>query len=72
MKLRIITPITTTGLGASIDISPSCESDTELSFYVQIEYGPASIECDYDEMLATPGFRQWRATSRRSGTAWTL
>ncbi|MFN8661218.1 MAG: aspartate/glutamate racemase family protein [Thermomicrobiales bacterium] len=53
MKLRIITPITTTGFASIDPFLPLVRSDTELS-HVEIEYGPASIECDYDEMLATP------------------
>lgn len=53
MKLRIVTPITTHGF-ASIDaFLPLVRSDTELS-HVEIEEGPASIESDFDEMLATP------------------
>ncbi|MCA9876456.1 MAG: hypothetical protein KC442_01695 [Thermomicrobiales bacterium] len=53
MKLRIITPITTTGFASIKPFLPLVRSDTELS-HVQIEHGPASIESDYDEMLATP------------------
>lgn len=53
MKLRIITPITTVGFASIEPFLPLVRNDTELS-HAQIEYGPASIECDYDEMLATP------------------
>ena len=53
MKLRIITPITTVGFASIEPFLPLVRSDTELS-HVQIEFGPASIESDYDEMLATP------------------
>ena len=53
MKLRIITPITTSGFASIEPFLPLVRSDTDLS-HVEIEYGPASIESDYDEMLATP------------------
>jgi allantoin racemase len=53
MKLRIITPITTVGFVSIEPFLSLVRSDTELS-HAQIDFGPASIECDYDEMLATP------------------
>lgn len=53
MKLRIITPITTHGLFSVERFLPLVRSDTELS-HVEIDHGPASIESDYDDMLATP------------------
>jgi allantoin racemase len=53
MKLRIITPITTHGFASIDEFFPLVRSDTELS-HVEIDHGPASIESDYDEMLATP------------------
>ncbi len=53
MKLRIITPITTHGFASMDEFLPLIRSDTELS-HVEIEHGPASIESDFDEMLATP------------------
>jgi allantoin racemase len=53
MKLRIITPITTHGLASVDTFLPLVRSDTELS-HVEIDHGPASIETDFDEMLAAP------------------
>lgn len=53
MRLRVITPITTTGFICVDQLAPLVRPDTELS-YVEIENGPASIECDFDAMLATP------------------
>ena len=53
MKLRIITPITTHGFASMDEFIPLMRPDTELS-HVEIDHGPASIESDYDEMLATP------------------
>ncbi len=53
MKVRIITPITTHGFASIDEFIPLMRSDTELS-HVEIDHGPASIESDYDEMLATP------------------
>ncbi|MEA2514079.1 MAG: allantoin racemase [Thermomicrobiales bacterium] len=53
MKLRVITPITSHGFASAEDFASIIRSDTELS-HVEIDHGPASIESDYDEMLATP------------------
>jgi allantoin racemase len=53
MKLRIITPITTHGFTSIDAFLPLVRSDTDLS-HVEIDQGPASIESDYDEMLAAP------------------
>ncbi|MFN8592253.1 MAG: aspartate/glutamate racemase family protein [Thermomicrobiales bacterium] len=53
MKLRIITPITTHGFASIDNFLPLMRPDTELS-HVEIDHGPASIESDYDAMLATP------------------
>lgn len=53
MKLRVITPITTHGFASVDDFTAIVRPDTELS-HVEIDHGPASIESDFDEMLATP------------------
>jgi allantoin racemase len=53
MKLRIVTPITTHGFASIDEFLPLVRADTELS-HVEIDHGPASIESDFDEMLATP------------------
>lgn len=53
MKIRIVTPITTRGFSQVDDFTPAARPDTELS-HVEIETGPASIECEYDEALAVP------------------
>lgn len=53
MKLRIITPITSHGFASIDEFIPVVRPDTELS-HVEIDHGPASIESDFDEMLATP------------------
>jgi allantoin racemase len=53
MKLRIITPITSHGFASVDPFIPVVRPDTELS-HVEIDHGPASIESDFDEMLATP------------------
>jgi allantoin racemase len=53
MKLRIVTPITTHGFASVDDFLPLMRPDTELS-HVEIDHGPASIESDYEAMLATP------------------
>jgi allantoin racemase len=53
MKLRVITPITTHGFATIDGFLDIIRSDTDLS-HVELDYGPASIESDFDEMLATP------------------
>ena len=53
MKLRVITPITTRGFMCADDFTPMVRRDTELS-HVELEHGPASIESEFDEMLASP------------------
>ncbi len=53
MRLRIVTPITTKDFSNFADLAPYVRADTSLS-EVGIDHGPASIESDYDEMLATP------------------
>lgn len=53
MKLRIVTPITSRGFASIDEFIPLLSPGTELS-HVEIDHGPASIESDFDEMLATP------------------
>lgn len=53
LKLRVITPITTHGFASIDEFVPLLRPETELS-HVEIDEGPASIESDFDEMLATP------------------
>ena len=65
MKLRIVTPITTHGFASIDEFLPLMRPDTDLS-HVEIDHGPASIESDYDEMLATPASR--RAYSANTGS----
>ena len=53
MKLRIVTPITTHGFSCADDFASVVGPDTELS-HAEIDRGPASIECAFDEALAAP------------------
>lgn len=53
MKIRIVTPITTHGFASAEQFRDIIRPDTDLS-HVEIDHGPASIECSWDEMLATP------------------
>ncbi len=53
MRLRVITPITTHGFASVDGFLDIIRPDTELS-HVELDHGPASIESDFDEMLATP------------------
>jgi allantoin racemase len=53
VKLRVITPITTKGFMCADDFARIVRADTELS-HVELDHGPASIESEYDSMLAAP------------------
>jgi allantoin racemase len=66
MKVRIITPITTRGFTSADDFSAIVRPDTELS-HIEIDHGPASIESEFDEMLATPATVARIAQAERDG-----
>jgi len=51
--VRVVTPIVTEGFRAAEDFSAAVGPDTKIS-QVQIERGPASIECEFDDILAAP------------------
>lgn len=53
MRVRIITPITTRDFMGVADFAAIVRADTEMSC-VEIDHGPASIESEFDAMLATP------------------
>lgn len=53
MKIRVVTPITSRGFSRPEDFNPAARPDTEIS-HVEIDTGPASIECEFDEALAVP------------------
>ncbi len=53
MKLRIITPIITTGFAGAAQFTSLVRAGTEVS-HVGITRGPASIESAFDEALAVP------------------
>jgi allantoin racemase len=54
IRIRVVTPITTQGFRTTDDAEHLGSEDVNVSF-VNIETGPASIECDYEIMLAQPG-----------------
>jgi len=66
VKLRIVTPITTPGFTTIDDFQAVVRSDTELS-HVQIDRGPASIECAFDEALSIPDTIAKIAEAERDG-----
>lgn len=66
MKLRIVTPITTHGFSRVDDFQAVIREDTELS-HVEIDSGPASIECALDEALAAPDTIAKIAEAERDG-----
>jgi allantoin racemase len=53
MRIRIISPITTSGFTEAADFEPYARADTEVS-QVEITRGPASIESLFEEALAAP------------------
>lgn len=53
MHIRVITPIITKGFSTAAGFREYVDVDTELS-HVNLNRGPASIECMFDEMLAAP------------------
>lgn len=53
MKVRIVTPITTTGFTEAEDFQPLARADTQVS-QVNLTRGPASIESEFEEALAVP------------------
>ncbi|TAK35714.1 MAG: hydrogenase expression protein HupH [Chloroflexota bacterium] len=52
-RIRVVTPITTVGLVNAKGYQAIAGPDTEISV-VQIDRGPASIESEFDKMLAIP------------------
>ena len=54
VHVRVVTPITTKGFRTDKDAAHLSSEGVKVDF-VNIETGPASIECDYEIMLAQPG-----------------
>jgi allantoin racemase len=54
VHIRIVTPITTQGFRTPEDAT-QLQSDGVKVDFVNIETGPASIECNYEIMLSQPG-----------------
>ena len=52
-RIRVVTPIITRGVYNAADAEAVAGPDTEISS-VLLDAGPASIESEYDEMLAVP------------------
>ena len=54
IHVRVVTPIITQGFRTGEDAAHLSSEEVKVDF-VNIETGPASIECDYEIMLAQPG-----------------
>jgi allantoin racemase len=54
IHIRVVTPVTTEGFRTQEDGGRLSSEGVKVDF-VNIETGPASIECDYEIMLAQPG-----------------
>ncbi len=66
IHVRVVTPITTEGFRTSEDAKRLSSDGVEVDF-VNIETGPASIECDYEIMLAQPGTIAKAIEAERAG-----
>jgi allantoin racemase len=64
VHVRVVTPITTQGFRTDEDAAHLSSEGVKVDF-VNIETGPASIECDYEMMLAQPGTIAGCTPSRR-------
>ncbi len=53
VHVRVVTPITSRGFRAASDFEGLLGAEDTVS-HVEIDRGPASIECEYDEMLSVP------------------
>jgi len=53
IHIRVVTPIITQGFRKQEDATPLQSEGVTVDF-VNIDTGPASIECDYEDMLAQP------------------
>ena len=53
VHVRVVTPITSKGFRKASDFKGLMGPGDTLS-HVEIDKGPASIECEYEEMLAIP------------------
>ena len=53
VHVRVVTPITSRGFRHASDFEGLLGKDDVVS-HVEIDRGPASIECEYDEMLSVP------------------
>ena len=64
-RVRIVTPITTRGFRKLSDFDALQASNVAVDV-VEIDTGPASIECELDEALAVPGtVPNYRGGARR-------
>ncbi|NJK81474.1 MAG: hydrogenase expression protein HupH [Chloroflexaceae bacterium] len=66
MHIRVITPITTHGYSPLDGFREYVDAATVLS-QVELDHGPASIECEFDEMLAAPATVARAIAAEREG-----
>jgi allantoin racemase len=64
--IRVVTPITTRGFRKAADFDGLAGPGVTIS-HVEIDRGPASIECEYDEMLAIPDTVRCIVEAEREG-----
>jgi len=66
--IRLITPITTKGFRKLDDVLPFERPDLEFS-HTEIDSGPPSIECEFDEMLCVPDTVRKAMEAEREGVS---
>jgi allantoin racemase len=66
IHIRVVTPITTQGFRTQDDATPLQSEGVTVDF-VNIDTGPASIECDYEIMLAQPSTIARTVEAERQG-----
>ena len=54
INVRVVTPITTKGFRRTEDLNAIGENIFTVS-HSEIDIGPGSIECEYDEAMSLPG-----------------
>jgi allantoin racemase len=64
--IRIISPITTKGLRTLEDVAPFVREDLSFS-QVDLDVGPPSVECEFDEVLCMPDTVRKAIEAERDG-----
>lgn len=66
--IRIISPITTKGIRTLDDVAPYVRDDLSFS-QVELDVGPPSVECEFDEVLCMPDTLRKAMEAERDGAS---